>query len=496
MPLDCAGVRILFFFFMPDKAKKVNVKSASSSARVKAKTKPWGGRFTAATDKTVEAFTESISFDRRLWKCDIEGSIAHAKMLGRQGIIPAGDAASIVRSLKRIAERIAAGRFVFRPELEDIHMNIEAALMEEIGPAGGKLHTARSRNDQVALDLRLYLREETAEVIGLISGFSAAITRLAEKRMGDVMPGYTHMQRAQPVLLSHHLLAYAEMLERDVERFREAAHRINVLPLGAGALSGTGLPIDRQFVARLLGFERVSANSMDSVSDRDFVLEFLSNSAILMMHLSRLSEEIVLWATAEFGFIELPDAFATGSSMMPQKKNPDVAELARGKTGRVYGNLMGMLTIMKALPLTYNRDLQEDKPLLFDTIDTVKAVLRVFTEMLPAIKFKSAGMRSAAAGGYSTATDLAEYLVGKGVPFRQAHGVVGKLVLYAAGAGKGLEQLGLEELRNFSPLFDRGVFGLLSPEKSVSAKKSLGGTAPAEVRKQLRKRLNKRPRVR
>ena len=451
----------------------------------KQKQKPWGGRFAAETDKAVEAFTESISFDRRLWRYDIEGSIAHATMLGRQGIIPNKDAQSIIRGLKRIAERIAAGRFAFREDLEDIHMNIEAALIEEIGPTGGKLHTARSRNDQVALDLRLYLRAETAEVIRLAGGLLKAIAGLAQKRMNDVMPGYTHMQRAQPVLLAHHLLAHAEMLERDIERFREAVRRINTLPLGSGALVGTGLPIDRQFVARLLGFERVSANSVDSVSDRDFVLEFLFNSAVLMMHLSRLSEEIVLWSTAEFDFIELPDAFATGSSMMPQKKNPDVAELARGKTGRVYGNLMGMLTVMKGLPLAYNRDLQEDKPLLFDTVDTVKAVLRVFMEMLPAIKFKSANLRSAA-GGFSTATDLAEYLVGKGMPFRQAHGVVGRMVLYAGSTGKGLEQLGLEELRSFSPLFDRGVYGLLSPERSVSTKKSQGGTAPAEVKRQLR----------
>ncbi|MDA8387784.1 MAG: argininosuccinate lyase, partial [Nitrospiraceae bacterium] len=297
------------------------------------------------------------------------------------------------------------------------------------------------------------------------------------------------MQRAQPVLLSHHLLAYAEMFDRDIERFQGALKRTNTLPLGSGALAGTSLPIDRGFVARLLGFERVSANSMDSVSDRDFVLEFLCHSAVLMMHLSRLSEEIVLWSTAEFGFIELPDAFATGSSMMPQKKNPDVAELARGKTGRVYGNLMGMLTIMKALPLAYNRDLQEDKPLLFDTVDTVKSVLRIFAEMLPAVKFKSARLKSAASGGFSTATDMAEYLVGKGMPFRQAHGVVGKLVLYASGAGKGLESLSLEEMRSFSPLFDRPVFDLLSPEKSVSTKKSFGGTAPAEVKKQLKKQL-------
>ncbi len=474
---------------MREKAK--NKKDRRKTA--KAKTKLWGGRFAARTAKTVETFTESISFDKRLWKYDIEGSMAHARMLGRQGIIPERDSRAIIRGLERIAGRIASGEFVFREELEDIHMNIESALIEDIGPAGGKLHTARSRNDQIALDLRLYLRDETKEVIGLIREFHAALLEAAEKRMGDVMPGYTHMQRAQPVLLSHHLLAYAAMLERDVERFCEALKRTNTMPLGACALAGTGLPVDRAYVARLLGFEGVTANSMDSVSDRDFVIEFLSNASVLMMHISRLSEEIVLWSTAEFDFIELPDAFATGSSMMPQKKNPDVAELARGKTGRVYGNLMGMLTIMKGLPLTYNRDLQEDKPLLFDTVDTVKSVLRVFTEMLPVIRFKTERLK-AASGGFSTATDLAEYLVKKGMPFREAHGVVGRLVPYAAGGGKTLEALGLEEFRRFSPLFDSAVFDLLSPEKSVSVKKSLGSTAPAMVKRQLRQ-AKKRPRT-
>ena len=450
------------------------------------KPKPWGGRFAAGTAKPVEAFTESISFDKRLWKYDIEGSIAHARMLGRQGIIPARDARAIVRGLTRIAEKIKAGRFVFSEALEDIHMNIESALIGDIGPAGGKLHTARSRNDQAALDLRLYLRDEVREITGLVKGFLAELLGAAEKHMGDVMPGYTHLQRAQPVLLSHHLLAYAEMFSRDIERLEGAYKRINVLPLGSGALAGTSLPIDRGYVARLLGFEGVSANSMDSVSDRDFILEFLGDAAILMVHFSRLSEEIVLWSTTEFGFIELPDAFATGSSMMPQKKNPDVAELARGKTGRVFGSLMGMLTIMKGLPLTYNRDLQEDKPLLFDTVDTVKSVLRVFTAMLPALKFRTGRLESVSGQGFSTATDLAEYLVKKGMPFREAHGVVGRLVLYASKSGKELELLTLDEMKNFSPLFGGDVFGVLSPGRSVSARKSPGGTAPSQVKKQLR----------
>ncbi len=447
--------------------------------------KPWGGRFSGGTSKAVEAFTESISFDKRLWKYDIEGSIAHARMLGRQGIIPKKDSKLITQGLTRIASRIASGKFVFKEELEDIHMNIETALIADIGEAGGRLHTARSRNDQVALDLRLYLRDEVKGVLSLIKGLKASLVDLAGRDKDVIMPGYTHMQRAQPVLLSHHLLAYAEMLDRDAARFLESLKRINVLPLGACALAGTGLPIDRQYVADLLGFEAVSANSMDSVSDRDFVLEFLCGASILMAHLSRLSEEVVLWATEEFYFIELPDAFATGSSIMPQKKNPDVAELARGKTGRVYGNLMGMLTVMKALPLTYNRDLQEDKELLFDTVDTVKSVLGVFALMLPALKFRTDRLEETAGEGFSTATDLAEYLVRKGLPFREAHGVVGRAVLYASQKGKRLEELGLEEYKGFSGLFAKDVFKVLSPRASVSAKKSLGGTAPVEVSRQL-----------
>ena len=460
------------------------MKSKTAKQKIK---KPWGGRFAGGTDKAVEAFTESISFDKRLWKYDIEGSIAHARMLGKQGIIPKKDSKLIIEGLASIASRIAEGRFVFRQELEDIHMNIETALIDEIGAAGGKLHTARSRNDQVALDLRLYLRDQVKGTLGLIEALKDALTGLAQNYKDIIMPGYTHMQRAQPVLLSHHLLAYAEMMDRDIGRLSESLKRINILPLGACALAGTGLPIDRKYVAELLGFDAVSSNSMDSVSDRDFVLEFLSNASILMMHLSRLSEEMVLWATEEFNFIELPDAFATGSSIMPQKKNPDVAELARGKTGRVYGNLMGMLTVMKALPLTYNRDLQEDKELLFDTVDTIKSVLDVITRMLPVVKFRTERLEKTAGEGFSTATDMAEYLVKKGMPFREAHGVVGRAVLYASKKGKMLEEIGLEEYRQFSGLFEKDVFHVLSPRASVSAKKSLGGTAPEETARQMEK---------
>jgi argininosuccinate lyase len=449
--------------------------------------KPWAGRFRGKTARTVESFTESVSFDRRLWRHDIEGSIAHAKMLGRQGIIPAGDSRKIVKGLKEIALEMEKGKFRFKPGLEDIHMNIEAALTAKIGPAGGKLHTARSRNDQVALDMRLYLRAEVKEILSLTRALQQALLDVAERHMGFIMPGYTHLQRAQPVLLAQHLLCYVEMLERDRERLIDALRRINVLPLGSGALAGTGLPIDRKYVAELLGFEAVSRNSMDAVSDRDFVLEFLSASSILMMHLSRLSEELVLWSSEEFSFVEIPDAFTTGSSIMPQKKNPDVPELVRGKTGRVYGSLFTVLTIMKGLPLAYNRDLQEDKPPVFDTVDTVKACLEVLTELFPEMRFNKERMLEAAAGGYSTSTDVAEYLVRAGLPFRKAHEATGRLVLYCLEKGKALEELTLGEYKKFSPLFRQDVYSCLGPEASIKAKSSEGGTSPAEVKRQIRR---------
>lgn len=459
------------------------------------KEKLWAGRFTQKTSKAVEAFTESVSFDQRLWKYDIEGSIAHARMLGKQGIIPSKDAEAIVKALKGIAEDIGSGRFRFKEALEDVHMNIESALMERAGAAvGGRLHTARSRNDQIALDLRLYLRDEISGITGLLLRLINVLVEAANENIDVLMPGYTHLQRAQPVLLAHHLLAYVEMFDRDSQRLDDVLKRVDELPLGSCALAGTSLPIDRQYVARLLGFKKVSANSIDSVSDRDFVIEFMAASALIMMHLSRLAEEMVLWASREFSFIELPDAFATGSSIMPQKKNPDVAELVRGKTGRVYGALMGMLTIMKGLPLSYNRDMQEDKPLLFDVVDTLKGSLEVMAEMLPAIRFNKERLSGAAAGGYSTATDIAEYLVQKGLPFREAHAVTGRAVLYAVQKGKELAGLTLKELKGFSGLFEADVFGRLSAPASVGAKKSYGGTSKAEVKRQLRLREKKKGR--
>lgn len=449
--------------------------------------KPWAGRFKFKTSKIVEHFTESISFDNRLWRYDIEGSIAHAKMLGKQGIIPKEDSEKIINGLRDIAHEIESGKFRFRKDLEDIHMNIEAALIKKIGDVGGKLHTARSRNDQVALDLRLYLRAETREILSLIKKFQKTLLNIATKHLNSLMPGYTHMQRAQPVLLSHHLLAYVEMLQRDIERLKDASKRINLLPLGSCAIAGTALPIDRVYVAKLLGFEGISQNSIDAVSDRDFAIEFLSNTALLIMHLSRLAEELILWSAEEFRFIELPDAYTTGSSIMPQKKNPDVAELIRGKTGRVYGNLLSLLTVMKGLPLSYNRDLQEDKLPVFDTVDTVKSCLIILNEMLPVTRFNTKRMHKTAGNAYSTATDIAEYLVKKGTPFRKAHEITGKIVLYCIKEKKQLRELSINELKKFSPLIKKDIYSHIEAENSVKAKTSRGGTAPDEVRRQIRR---------
>jgi len=453
--------------------------------------KPWAGRFKGRTSKIAEQFTESISFDNRLWRYDIEGSIAHAKMLEKTGIISREDSEKIIKGLTEIAREIESVKFRFREDLEDIHMNIEAALIKKIGEVGGKLHTARSRNDQVVLDLRLYLREETEEIRSLIKEFQKTLLNIAAKHLHTLMPGYTHLQRAQPILLSHHLLAYVEMLQRDAERLKDTRKRINILPLGSSAIAGTTFPIDRVYIARLLDFDDVSQNSIDAVSDRDFVIEFLSNAAILIMHLSRLAEELVLWSTEEFGFIELPEAFTTGSSAMPQKKNPDVVELVRAKAGRIYGNLFSLLTIMKGLPLSYNRDLQEDKKPLFDTVDTVKSCLYVLNEMLPVIKFNINRMYETAKEGYSTATDVAEYLVKKGLPFRRAHEVTGKIVLYCIGKKKKLEELTLKELNKFSPLISEDIYSFLKPEESVRGKKSAGSTSPEEVKKQIKKHMRR-----
>jgi argininosuccinate lyase len=449
--------------------------------------KPWSGRFREKTSKVVESFTESISFDHRLWRYDIEGSIAHAEMLGRQGIITGEESEKIISGLRAIAKDIENGKFSFRQELEDIHMNIEAALIKKTGDAGGKLHTARSRNDQVALDLRLYVRSEVKQIVSLIRAFQKTLVDIATKYLNALMPGYTHLQRAQPVLLSHHLLAYVEMLDRDAERLNDSLKRINQLPLGSCALAGTTLPIDRTYVAKQLGFEGISQNSIDAVSDRDFIIEFLSVSAILIMHLSRLAEELVLWSSEEFRYVELPDAFTTGSSIMPQKKNPDVAELVRGKTGRIYGNLISLLTLMKGLPLSYNRDLQEDKPPLFDTADTIKSCLTVLNEMFPGIRFNSERMRETAGDAYSTATDIAEYLVRKGVPFRKAHGMTGRIVLHCIEEKKRLADLTMNELNTFSPLIGEDIYAFLAPEESIKNKTSPGGTSLREVTKQIRR---------
>lgn len=442
----------------------------------------------------MESFTESVSFDKRLWKYDIQGSIAHAKMLALQEIISKSDSGKIIWGLEEIAREIASGKFRFREDLEDVHMNIEAALIEKIGPAGKKLHTARSRNDQVALDLRLYLRDEIGQIISLAVRLQKRLVVSAGKHIDYIMPGYTHMQRAQPVLLSHHLLAHAEMLERDKDRLGDALKRINVLPLGSCALAGTSLPIDREYIAKLLGFDAVSGNSIDAVSDRDFALEFLSDASILAVHLSRMAEELVLWSTEEFSFVMLPDSFATGSSIMPQKKNPDAAELIRGKTGRVFGSLFSLLTIMKGLPLAYNRDMQEDKVAVFDAADTVKACLSILEAMVPVLAFDRGRMSAAASGAYSTATDIAEYLVGKGVPFREAHETTGKIVLYCVDNKKDLSDLTINEFRKYSRRIDKDIYKRINAEGSVAAKTSYGGTSKAQVKKQI-ERFKKRLRV-
>jgi argininosuccinate lyase len=454
--------------------------------------KLWAGRFKEKTEKTVERFTSSLSFDVRLWKYDIEGSIAHVKMLGKQKIIPGKDVALILKGLEEIKSEIANDTFKFLEVLEDVHMNIEHALIKKIGPVGGKLHTARSRNDQVALDIRLFLRFEIKEILKLIAGFQKVILTASEKNINVVMPGYTHLQRAQPVLLSHHLLAYFEMLDRDRERFEDCLKRVNVLPLGSAALAGTTMPVDRKYVARLLKFPAVSENSIDTVSDRDFVIEFISAACTMMVHLSRFSEELIMWNSEEFGFIELPDAFTTGSSIMPQKKNPDVLELTRGKTGRVFGDLISILTVMKGLPLAYNRDMQEDKEPLFDTVDTVKTCLVVLTGMIPKVRFKNKEMEKATEAGFLTATDIAEYLVKKGMPFRDAHNVTGRIVKYCIDKKKILTELNLDEMKEFSRLIDDDIYNCISVMNSVKGKKSFGGTSGKMVLARIKKLRNKK----
>lgn len=444
--------------------------------------KPWGGRFNEPTDAFVEQFTASVSFDQRLYFHDIQGSIAHATMLAKVGVISDSEKEDIISGLDDIRNEIEAGRFSWLESLEDVHMNIEARLIERIGLTGKKLHTGRSRNDQIATDIRLYLRDEIDVVASEISRLQEGLATLALREAATIMPGFTHLQTAQPVTFGHHILAWNEMLQRDYERLLDCRKRVNVMPLGAAALAGTTYPIDRVFTAELLGFDRPSTNSLDSVSDRDFAIEFCAFASLLMMHLSRCSEELILWASSQFDFIELPDRFCTGSSIMPQKKNPDVPELVRGKSGRVTGHLMSLLMLMKSQPLAYNKDNQEDKEPLFDVLDTLKGSLKAYADMIPAIEVKSDNMRAAASKGFSTATDLADYLVVNGVAFRDAHEIVGKAVAFGVKQDKDLSEMDLEELRQFSKQINGDVFEVLTLEGSVNARNHMGGTAPKQVR--------------
>ncbi len=448
--------------------------------------KPWGGRFREQTNKMVEEFTASIHFDNRLYRFDIEGSIAHARMLARQKLITQEDERAIITGLKGILMDIEKGKFIFKPEDEDIHMAIEKALIERVGAAGEKLHTARSRNDQVSLDVRLYLREEIEQIIKMVARLKVLFVGLANKEDGTIMPGYTHLQKAQPVLLAHYLMAYWDMLDRDEQRLRECYARVNIMPLGSAALAGTGLPIDRAYVAKLLKFREISKNSMDAVSDRDFIAEFTFAASLLMMHMSRFCEDLIIWSTDEFQFVEISDSFTTGSSIMPQKKNPDVAELIRGKTGRVYGNLVSILTVMKGLPMTYNRDLQEDKEPLFDTVDTLKGCIHILGEMIGHLSFNRDKMLNDASRGFLTATDVAEYLVMKGIPFRTAHEIVGRLVAYCIEKCKDAHVLTLKEFRRFSRSFGEDIYEYLKVENAVNLKKSLGGTSKKMVSMRIR----------
>ncbi|MDZ4339337.1 MAG: argininosuccinate lyase [candidate division NC10 bacterium] len=444
--------------------------------------KAWSGRFAGPAERGAEAYTASLPFDWRLYPYDIQGSIAYARALMRAGVLEADEAARIVRGLEEIRKELTEGGLDPDPAHEDIHMYVEGRLIEKVGDIGGKLHTGRSRNEQVALDLRLYLMAETAEIARDIRSLQEALLEQAERHLKAVMPGYTHLQRAQPILWAHHLLAYVEMLRRDAARLRDGLARVAVMPLGSGAVGGTAYPIDRAALAEELGMPEVSRNSVDAVSDRDFALEFLASASIAMVHLSRLCEDIILWASAEFGFVEIPEGFATGSSLMPQKKNPDVAELARGKAGRVFGDLLALLTTMKGLPLSYNRDLQEDKERVFDAVDTLRGSLQVLAPMARGLRVNAERMRRATEEGFVNATDAADYLVSKGLPFRKAHEVVGKLVRYCIKQKKRLEQLTLKELKRYSPLFDKGVHAYIALDASLRRRAVFGGTAPEQVR--------------
>jgi len=443
--------------------------------------KPWGGRFQKPTAESVEKFTSSIHFDQRLYPYDIEGSIAHATMLAKQNIISKKDSLKIISALKNILRDIEKGKLKFRPADEDIHMAIEKELIKRVGEMGGKLHSARSRNDQIVLDVRLFLRTEIKIIIGLIKSLQTRLVKLAKGEIRTIMPGYTHMQKAQPVLLAHYLLAFEEMFERDVQRLDECKKRVNVLPLGAAALAGTSLPIDRSITSKILNFPELSKNSMDTVADRDFIAEFIFAAALVIMHLSRFCEDLILWSSDEFGFVEISDAYTTGSSIMPQKKNPDVAELIRGKTARVYGDLFAIMTLLKGLPMTYNRDLQEDKEPLFDAVDTVKDCLSIFADMIKHTKFNATVMYQAAKGGFSTATDIAEYLVNKGVPFRLAHEIVGEIVAYCLKNKKELADLTLKEYRKFHKNFTDDIRNKIKLENAVNSRNHAGGTATEVV---------------
>jgi len=460
--------------------------------------KLWGGRFTAGTDKKVDDFNSSISFDKRLYFHDIIGSIAHAEMLGKQGVIPADAAKQICAALQEILADIHEGKVEFRIDQEDIHMNVETLLTAKIGAVGKMLHTGRSRNDQVALDIRMYLKDEIAEICNMLSDLVKTVINIAENNLDTIMPGYTHLQRAQPVTLAHHMMAYCQMFRRDTERFIACYNSANILPLGSGALAGTTYPLDREYVAERLGFDGVTENSLDGVSDRDFAIEFISAASILMMHLSRFSEELVLWSSHEFGFVEMSDTYSTGSSIMPQKKNPDVAELVRGKTGRVYGDLMGLLTVMKGLPLAYNKDMQEDKEGVFDAIDTVKMCLPVFTGMLETCKFRKDNMYKASSKGFTNATDFADYIVKNGIPFRQAHAITGKLVITCISMDKGIDDLSLDEIREICKseledgqdpmeIFKDDLFDAITVEACVEGRSLIGGPAPATEKKAIEK---------
>ncbi|MDY6890012.1 MAG: argininosuccinate lyase [Pseudomonadota bacterium] len=442
----------------------------------------WGGRFTEPTDSFVARFTASVDFDQRLYQHDIQGSVAHARMLAKVGVLTEQERDAILRGLSEIRVEIERGQFAWSVELEDVHMNIEAALTQKIGTTGKKLHTGRSRNDQVATDIRLYLRDQIDLILAEITRLQQGLLDLAEREADTIMPGFTHLQTAQPVTFGHHLLAWFEMLSRDYERFVDCRKRVNIMPLGSAALAGTTYPIDRYYTAELLQFDAPAGNSLDAVSDRDFAIEFCAAASLLLMHMTRMSEELVLWTSAQFNFITLPDRFCTGSSIMPQKKNPDVPELVRGKSGRVYGHLIALLTLMKSQPLAYNKDNQEDKEPLFDSVDTVKGCLRAFADMVPAIQSNPPQMRAAALRGFSTATDLADYLVRKGVAFRDAHEIVGLAVAYGIEQGKDLGEMSLAELRRFSDVIAEDLFEVLTLEGSVAARNHIGGTAPDQVR--------------